>query len=107
MKVSLQKQVMAGVFLVCCPIVLGCSPGSATSRVSGTVTRDGEPLAGVQVTFYPVGGEGRPAIGNTDEGGGTSACRPLSRVTARLRENTRSPSPRPSHPRCRVRPPKC
>ena len=69
MNISLSKRLMAGVFLVGCPIVLGCSPGSATSRVSGTVTMDGEPLAGVQVTFYPVGGEGRPAIGNTDEGG--------------------------------------
>ena len=106
MNISLSKRLMAGVFLVGCPIVLGCSPGSATSRVSGTVTMDGEPLAGVQVTFYPVGGEGRPAIGNTDEGG-ASACRPLSRVTARLRENTRSPSPRPCRPRCRGRPRRC
>ena len=57
----------------CCLLTaLGCgSDGPATYAVSGTITFDGQPLAGVQVGFVPVEGqEGvKPARGRTDAAG--------------------------------------
>ncbi|HID21363.1 MAG TPA: hypothetical protein EYP14_03065 [Planctomycetaceae bacterium] len=52
-------------------VVSGCGGGSDLpdlGRVSGTVTMDGKPLAGVVVTFEPVDG-GRASIGKTDDNG--------------------------------------
>lgn len=47
--------------------LVGCS-GSAMQPVEGTVTLDGEPLAGAAISFIPVEG-GRPSSGQTDEQG--------------------------------------
>lgn len=54
-----------GLFLV----QLGCSQGDRPplGYVTGTVTIDGEPLAGVVVAFLP--DNGRPGVGMTDEEG--------------------------------------
>jgi hypothetical protein len=46
----------------------GCSGPNAAS-VSGTVTLDGQPLPGANVSFYPDGGSGAPAYGQTDAAG--------------------------------------
>jgi|SaaInlStandDraft_1057018.scaffolds.fasta_scaffold23129_5 hypothetical protein len=52
-------------------LVFGCSGGPGdqpeTGRVSGTVTLDGAPIAGVLVSFVPQ--EGRPSRATTDESG--------------------------------------
>ena len=52
--------------------IVGCNDGFAT--VSGTVTLNGEPIAGGPrmygtVTFYPEGGNGAPAVGLIGEAG--------------------------------------
>src|SRR5262245_52825147 len=46
----------------------GAQPGTApTARVSGTVTLNGNPIAGINVAFMP--SSGRPASGVTDASG--------------------------------------
>jgi hypothetical protein len=57
--------VMAGLMLA----AAGCQRGDRPplGRVSGTVTMDGQPLAGVEVSFAPE--TGRPSIGLTDGAG--------------------------------------
>jgi len=53
---------------LCLGMVLpGCS-GKAMLPVEGTVTLDGEPLAGAAVSFVPAEG-GRPSTGQTDDQG--------------------------------------
>ena len=52
----------------CLLFASGCSNSNAAS-VSGTVTLDGQPLAGANVSFYPDGGSGAPANGQTDAQG--------------------------------------
>lgn len=48
----------------------GCGGGKLkTNRVEGTVTQKGVPLAGADITFYPVGTGSTPAFGKTDEAG--------------------------------------
>ncbi|WP_146115540.1 MULTISPECIES: DUF4198 domain-containing protein [Pirellulaceae] len=48
----------------------GCSNSSDVQPVSGTVTLDGQPLAGVMVRFTPQTGEKRTtSLGKTDEQG--------------------------------------
>jgi hypothetical protein len=56
---------MAGLMLA----AAGCQRGDRPplGRVSGTVTMDGQPLAGVEVSFAPE--TGRPSIGLTDGAG--------------------------------------
>ena len=50
-------------------LVAGCGPDRPrTHKVSGTVTLDGNPIAGASVMFIPESG-GRPATGVTDEEG--------------------------------------
>jgi hypothetical protein len=46
----------------------GCFGPNAAS-VSGTVTLDGQPLAGGNVSFHPDGGSGAPAYGQSDANG--------------------------------------
>jgi len=51
--------------------VAGCG-GGELAQVSGTVTLDGQPLEGAQVSFWPLDGEGekdRPSAGVTDSNG--------------------------------------
>ena len=48
-----------------CLVTTGCGSGSATGKVTGTVTMDGKPLSNARVTFTPLGG-GRTAMGKTD-----------------------------------------
>lgn len=49
--------------------LIGCGPSRpATAPVEGTVTLDGQPLAGASVTFTPSAG-GRPGMGTTDSSG--------------------------------------
>lgn len=50
------------------PVVIGCSGKPATVPVSGRVTLDGKPEAGIVVTFTPKGG-GIAASGITDQEG--------------------------------------
>lgn len=54
------------------PVFVGCSDGLAT--VSGTITLDGQPIAGGPrmygtVNFYPESGSGVPAVGIIDGSG--------------------------------------
>ena len=50
--------------LFCFSALVGCSDGGGSiAPVSGTVTLDGKPLAGIRVTFYP-----EPAEGNSNPG---------------------------------------
>lgn len=54
--------------------VAGCSGGSPFANVSGVVTLDGKPKAGLIVTFQPIGTQdnldpGRGSYGHTDEHG--------------------------------------
>ncbi|MBA4031887.1 MAG: hypothetical protein C0478_13495 [Planctomyces sp.] len=55
---------------ICSLCLVGCSGVSDApdlGLVTGTVTMEGEPLSGVQVTFQPV--QGRPAFGVTNASG--------------------------------------
>jgi hypothetical protein len=45
----------------------GCQKGPDVVEVTGTITRNGEPLRGFLVTFQPE--RGRPSVGRTDENG--------------------------------------
>lgn len=48
----------------------GCSTNTLdTTKVSGSVTLDGQPIAGVEVAFIPLSPDGREAYGTTDEKG--------------------------------------
>ncbi len=54
------------------PAGLGCGRGARTVPVQGTVTLDGVPMAGVAVSFTPIGAEGAVGPGSsgvTDEHG--------------------------------------
>lgn len=52
------------------PLLAGCGGGSGVSlgQVSGTVTFDGKPASGIQVSFMPADG-GRPSTATTDSSG--------------------------------------
>jgi len=51
-------------------LISGCSDRIATIKVTGTITLDGQPLAGANVNFSPkVEGEGNPGFGVTDANG--------------------------------------
>lgn len=61
-------------FLACLlsVVLVGCGGGGPsdtpdTGEVSGTITVDGKPQAGLQVSFQPE--SGRPSIGTTDDSG--------------------------------------
>jgi hypothetical protein len=58
---------LAFVATVIC-VVAGCQPAAKTASVSGSVTFDGQPLAGVHVSFEPIAPEGK-----LDAGGGSYA----------------------------------
>lgn len=49
--------------------LVGCGSGSGVVPVSGTVTLDGEPLAGALVSFYPQEEGKRFSTGTTDASG--------------------------------------
>jgi hypothetical protein len=60
---------LATALSVACLTFMGCgSGGPELGEVSGTVTKNGEPLPDVLVTFVPVDG-GRASTGKTDENG--------------------------------------
>ena len=46
----------------------GCGDNRAPAKVTGTITMDGRPLAGAEVTFAPTDG-GRQSYGYTDSQG--------------------------------------
>lgn len=57
-----------------CVVIVGCGPGYTVVPVSGKVTVQGKPAAGIKVVFYPKGTESNPAPGpfsqgQTDENG--------------------------------------
>ena len=52
--------------------VCGCGAGGGLVEVSGRVTFDGTGLSGANVTFFPTGGDGLQAYGNTDAEGNYS-----------------------------------
>ena len=56
------------ILIVAVCVIAGCSSGSSDlpplGEVSGTVTLDGAPVAGAEVTFVP--GSGSPSVGKTD-----------------------------------------
>lgn len=62
---------LANIIALCVvPMMLcfvGCSDGPAVAPVTGTVTQDGEPLAGAMVEFQP--DAGAPSYGYTDDAG--------------------------------------
>lgn len=49
--------------LLCISTLVGCKDGGSNAPVVGMVTLDGEPLAGLRVTFFP-----EPATGNVAPG---------------------------------------
>jgi hypothetical protein len=53
------------------PTVSGCGGGGnpKTYRVQGTIKLNGQPLPNASVTFVPVGGNGKQAVGTTDDAG--------------------------------------
>jgi hypothetical protein len=64
--------VLPAMAVVCALVVVGCPSGTTvdTEKVQGTVTLDGEPVAGATVTFVPVNeGQGMSATGVTDAQG--------------------------------------
>ena len=58
----------------------GC--GTALSPIEGTITLDGKPVKGLEVTFQPVGPEGGSALGYTDEQGHYTMQFPRGQVGA-------------------------
>jgi hypothetical protein len=67
---KMSRQAIVRVAIVVLPVlIVGCGkPGaSPTSKVTGTVTYQGAPLANVNVNFTP--DEGRPGTGTTDAQG--------------------------------------
>ena len=51
-------------------LLSGCGDGLGVSPVTGTISLDGNPIAGATVTFQPLdGGTGMPAVGRTDDSG--------------------------------------
>lgn len=60
-----RRRVFTGLLLMA---AVGCSSGTPTGDVSGTVLLDGTPLPNAIVTFTPVAG-GRSTIGTTDAAG--------------------------------------
>lgn len=51
-------------------LIAGCNDRIATLKVTGTITYDGEPLAGASVNFSPkTEGEGNPGYAVTDANG--------------------------------------
>ena len=52
-----------------CLLVAGCDSGPGLAPVSGTVTMDGSPLAGAEVTFQPTFEGGSPSSAITDASG--------------------------------------
>ena len=65
-----RRRMQVGLPLVLIAFVVGCgqSDRPALGRVGGTVTLDGQPLAGALVVFTP-DGPGRSAMATTDSGG--------------------------------------
>ena len=64
---SSANRVAVGVIVLLSTCLLGCSMDA--NSVSGRVTLDGEPLPDAIVQFIPEGGEGRIALGRTDNNG--------------------------------------
>jgi hypothetical protein len=71
-------RILPGALVICAlllPVLAGCEGGASGDLpelvpVSGTVTLDGEPESGVQVTFVPTGStKGGSSYGATDESG--------------------------------------
>jgi len=57
-------------FFIALAVVQGCANDPyGTAKVSGTVTMDGAPIEGVNVSFVPTGSEGREGYGTTDTQG--------------------------------------
>ncbi len=77
-------------FLVCAGLLAaaGCGSGPVYAPVSGTVTLDGQPLAGVMVLFQPAA-----AAGSSDAGGVGSTARTDAQGKYTLAAST--PDPRP------------
>ncbi|MDR3197198.1 MAG: YbfJ family protein [Planctomycetaceae bacterium] len=61
------------ILFVCLIFVIGCSGGTNaihTDKVEGTITFEGQPLAGATVNFSPAtAGQGEPSYAQTDENG--------------------------------------
>lgn len=60
-----------GLLILLTCLTTGCGGGASDTpelgEVSGTVTLDGNPLSGAEVTFEP--GAGAPSVGKTDDAG--------------------------------------
>ncbi|MCL2004998.1 MAG: carboxypeptidase-like regulatory domain-containing protein [Planctomycetaceae bacterium] len=66
----MQKTLYTITILTAFAMVAGCGNRLGTINVTGTVTFDGQPLAGANVNFSPqTEGEGLPAFGVTDANG--------------------------------------
>ncbi|MEN1678285.1 MAG: hypothetical protein AAGJ46_01735 [Planctomycetota bacterium] len=62
--------VLATLVIAGCSLAMGCGGGVEWAPVEGTVTDNGRPAAGIQVTFEPLAGKlGQIATGVTDEAG--------------------------------------
>ncbi len=67
-RVSCQKRIWVFVLLGIIPLGCGGASGPPLGKVSGTITLDGQPLAGASVSFSPMDG-GRSSTGVTDSSG--------------------------------------
>jgi hypothetical protein len=58
--------VVAGLFVLA---LAGCNPDRRYTKVSGTITYNGQVVEGASVSFLPAGPDGEPASGRTDASG--------------------------------------
>jgi hypothetical protein len=70
--------------------VPGCGESADTAPVTGTVTVEGEPLAGGLVSFFPSGG-GRAINGTVDASGAYSVELPTGNYTVIAQASTQLP----------------
>jgi len=82
---------MAGVLCALMILLAGCGGSNGDTpelgNVRGTVTLDGAPLAGAQISFQPVAG-GRPSTGTTGDDGTYSLSFSNDQSGAKVGEHT-------------------
>ena len=66
----------------CLCLLIGCGDGVKYCTVTGTITKDGNPVPGLEISFVPINppkGHGVPGIGVTDEQGAYKMFYPAGR----------------------------
>lgn len=70
------------------PLLVGCGADDNMAYVEGTVTVDGEPIEGVEITFEPQEPGGAPSLGITDSSGHYEAMFTADRKGAQIGKHT-------------------